>query len=849
MSSSADKRSPIQADAEVCRLFKQALQQNQEPEIESFVSGKSAEASANLFRRLLQIELEMQKAEGAAEESVAATYVSRFPEHKSVIHDVFEETFSNNRKGSTVDFGDGDHAQHSDITDDGDATLAASAEPAQDHDMPKTVIGDYEVIDEIGRGGMGVVFKALQRALKRTVALKVIRAGYQAEGDEIKRFKTEAESVARLDHPGIVTIYEVGDDLGQHFFSMEFVAGQSLSGRIQTGPLGFREAAKISAQISEAVAYAHGRGVVHRDLKPANVLLDPDGQPKVTDFGLAKRLDDDSELTATGQILGTPSYMPPEQAKGDLANVGPLSDVYSIGALLYACLTGAPPFRSATGFETIRQVIEGDLVSPRRLNSQIPLDLETICLKCLEREPSRRYQSADEVAAELRRYLNGEPIHARRVSPIIHAWRWCRRYPAVASLGGAVLASLLLGIGVSSYFALLASARADSLEKSIQGEKAATAAAQEQGKIAIGTLETVVFQVDQELAELPGSTGVRKRILETVLGNLEKVTIENNSQVDLTAGIVHFQFAQMLEHINDENGQPSAEAAIQQYQSSLKRLEGIVEATPDDHYARSMLALAQGNYGSHLHDVGRSAEAEELITKALENIRMAHAQNPDETRYQAGLALALHWMGEIRFWQGNIAASKKLFTEAVAVTKSLREAQPDNKEVAALYSTSLAGLADAMHEQGNLAEAEKLFEETLKNDRFITSQNEFDIHGLIEMSITLERLAMVRLDRNDPEGARKAYEQSIEVCRQAIALEPNNFNAQMGLAYELDAVSKDIFLPAREFSKARVALEEAIAIRQQVADVNPGDGVNQQALNQSKQLLKRVQRASSAPAQ
>jgi serine/threonine protein kinase len=262
--------------------------------------------------------------------------------------------------------------------------------------------GDYELIREIARGGMGVVFEARQMSLNRKVALKMILAGQLANETDVKRFHTEAEAAANLDHPGIVPIYEVGQHRGQHYFSMGFIEGQSLSERLTHGPLPCRQAAALLVAVAEAIDYAHQCGVIHRDLKPGNILLDAKGNPRVTDFGLAKKIQGDSGLTGSGQVMGTPSYMPPEQAGGKRAAVGPAADVYALGATLYALITGRPPFQAATAMETVIQVLSDEPVPPRRLNGSIPRDLETICLKCLEKEPNQRYPGAAALAADLR---------------------------------------------------------------------------------------------------------------------------------------------------------------------------------------------------------------------------------------------------------------------------------------------------------------------------------------------------------------------------------------------------------------------------------------------------------------
>lgn len=282
--------------------------------------------------------------------------------------------------------------------------------------------GDYELLGEIARGGMGVVYKARQISLDRTVAVKMVLAGELAGGEDIRRFRAEAESAASLDHPSIVPIYEVGECQGQHFFSMGYVAGESLAARLIRGPLPEREAADLVRKTALAVQFAHERGILHRDLKPGNILLDAAGEPRLTDFGLSKRLDRDQQLTATGQTLGTPSFMPPEQAEGKNNELGPAADVYSLGAVLYALLTGRPPFLCGNPLETIRQVLESEPARPRQLNPALHQDLEAICLKCLQKNPAARYASARELAEDLARFLGGEPALALRSTTLTRAW-------------------------------------------------------------------------------------------------------------------------------------------------------------------------------------------------------------------------------------------------------------------------------------------------------------------------------------------------------------------------------------------------------------------------------------------
>ena len=298
--------------------------------------------------------------------------------------------------------------------------------------------GDYELNHEIARGGMGVVYQARQVSLERDVALKMIANGALANDEQVERFRTEARAAAKLDHPGIVPVYEVGESGGQHFYSMALVSGESLHERVQReGPLPPKEAAVVLKATAEAVHFGHVSGIIHRDVKPQNILLDGDDAPRITDFGLAKH--NGSELTADGQLLGTPSYMPPEQAEAKHHRIGVQSDVYSLGATLYYVLTGRPPFQAASTPETLRQVVETEPVPPRRLNPAIPRDLETICLKCLRKNPASRYSDAEALADDLGRWIDRKPILARRVSTIEKTVLWCRRRPVVVGLMTAVV--------------------------------------------------------------------------------------------------------------------------------------------------------------------------------------------------------------------------------------------------------------------------------------------------------------------------------------------------------------------------------------------------------------------------
>src|SRR6516225_1650044 len=353
----------------------------------------------------------------------------------------------------------------SELTEKGESWQLSNGNDAQ----TLRELGNYELLEEIGRGAQGVVYRARQKSLNRVVALKIISLGHWATRAHVKRFRLEAEAAARLDHPFIVPIHEIGQSDGSCYFSMQLVEGEQLDKVIKREPMPSRPAAELIAKLARTVHHAHQRGILHRDLKPGNILLDSKGDPHLSDFGLAKLVAKDSTLTRTVAMLGTPSYMSPEQARGEARHLTTAVDVYGLGAVFYELLTGQPPFAGGTTMETVRQVLEKEPVRPKALCPSVDHDLETICLKCLDKNPASRYGSAEALAEDLERWLNHEPILARRTTLIERLAKWMRRNPKVAAL--TVLLHVVFAVGLAAILTMsvrLASANREKTKSNIQ---------------------------------------------------------------------------------------------------------------------------------------------------------------------------------------------------------------------------------------------------------------------------------------------------------------------------------------------------------------------------------------------
>jgi len=508
-----------------------------------------------------------------------------------------------------------------------DRLSATRTFPSIEDRTPPPAPAGYSILRELGRGGMGVVYEAIQLSLNRHVALKMIRGGAYAGTSERERFRHEAEAVARLQHPNIVQIHEVGESAGLPYFALEYISGGTLSNRLRERPLPPTEAAALCRILAGAIHAAHQAGIVHRDLKPGNVLLLPDGTPKITDFGLAKSLEGKPGDTKSGQVLGTPSYMSPEQARGD-RSVGPAADVYALGAVLYEMLTGRPPFLADNTIATLDLVLRAEPVPPSRFNRSVPRDLETICLKCLQKEPLRRYVSAQEFADDLGRFLAGVPVRARPVGSFTHALRWCRRNPGVTAAAVTVVFVLAVATAVSAS-AAIKERRAAELAKRRTADAEAN---YQRAKRAVDDLFVAVSE--GRLRNIPGAQPIRKDLLRLALTYYQEFLAERSEDATNREAIAgtYTKVAMIVGEVE------TAEAAVHWHEKAVASWrELVLESTDRVDYGRE-LAGALDRYGLHLTRMNRLEDARRVQEEAvarLDALLVADPENAKNAAYQS----------------------------------------------------------------------------------------------------------------------------------------------------------------------------------------------------------------------
>jgi serine/threonine-protein kinase len=692
----------------------------------------------------------------------------------------------------------------------------------------------YDILTVLGRGGMGVVYAARQRNLGRVVALKMILAGAHAGPNEFDRFQGEAEALARLHHPNIVQIHEIGSHDGCPYLSLEFVGGSSLADTLRGTPMPAARAAELVETIARAIAGAHDRGILHRDLKPGNILFTPDGIPKITDFGLAKRLDAEAGQTASGSVLGTPSYMAPEQARGQTKRIGPPADIYALGAILYECLTGRPPFRSDSPMETLRQVLETEPVAPRLLNPKVDRDLETIALKALQKEPVQRYASAIDLADDLGRYRRGEPIHARQVSTAERAWRWSKRNPWLAGLG-TVAASLLLVLTLGSIVAALviskerdravvargaADRNAETARNAQRLSERNAEIASEQADLALDAVKSMVGDVQKRLGNKQEFAALRTDLLGMALDRLNRV-LRTGKNAGLSGRVMAAANTQVGDIALQLGRRDEAE---RHYRDALKMAEDLAAAEPDSDLARGNLALIHTKVGQVRAQQGDWPAAREQYEHALELQQdlVDHPKNGDLPHDETVLNLIAFrdTFGRLLLERGEANTARTHFDDALAWREKRLAAKPDDLAIKRELGDACQRLADLYFSAGDRDRMQRYYARcfALRNDLINREPENRQLR--FDLKNTGAGFGDKLLFLGANQDALAYYQPALEMSEEMAEDDPANERLQGMLAMALYRVAT-ARLRLGETELARSLYRRNLAIRQQLLEPSP----------------------------
>lgn len=683
---------------------------------------------------------------------------------------------------------------------------------------PPRSFGEYTVLAALGQGGMGVVWKARQRRPDRLVALKMFRAGDLASPTDVQRFRNEAEVIAQLDHPHILPVYEVGEHDGVHYFSMKLVEGGSLAAHPDSYRADPRSAARLLATIARAVHYAHQRGILHRDLKPSNILLDSEGQPHVSDFGLAKRVETDSSLTQSGTLVGTPSYMAPEQTSGNKGAVTTATDVYGLGAVLYALLTGRPPFVGETVLETMEQVKNREPVPPRRINPKVDRDLETICLKCLQKEPNRRYESAQVLAEDLERWLKGEPIRARRAGRWERLRKWVRRRPALASLiMVSILAVLGLLAGLLWHDAQLEEAARREHDQAEQARRERDAA-EESRRWARQAVDDMYTEVAEKwLQRQPRLQPLQRDFLEKALRFYQHDAEQDGavSAVQQRTGMAYYRLGgiqRMLgRHKEALEGDRKAltifqklhadapQEAVYRYQLSacyhalgleLKDTGKLSEADqvlqqaialcqrllldfPDRPQFRDHLAACRITHAGLLADTGRVPEAERAYRETLDMLEKSVGRSSADPKYRNTLATTYDLLSCLLVNIGRPREAEPIIRKALAILEKLATEHPGEPEYRGRWATNLQNLGTVLIRSGRAREAQEVYRQALTIETKLVADFPAVPGYRFDLATTQSNFGVLLRAAGQREEAMKSYEQAIAGMKTLAARFPN----------------------------------------------------------------------------
>ncbi len=691
--------------------------------------------------------------------------------------------------------------------EDPESTLLPSPnERVRVYGLPR--IAGYDVLEVLGEGGMGIVYKAHHIRLNRPVALKMIRGAAGGRPQVVDRFNAEARAVAGIDHPNIVKIFDIGEHDGQPYFSLEFLGGGTLARKVGGRPQPAAEAARIVEVLARGVSIAHDQKIIHRDLKPANVLISKDGTLKITDFGLVKQLEGDAGQTMTGAILGTPSYMAPEQARGELHKIGAAADQYALGAILYEMLTGRPPFQGMSTLDTLDMVRGKDPVPPSQLQPKLHRDIETICLKCLQKEPTRRYKDVLELAEDLRRFQANEPILARPVSDLEKFRLWCLRNKRVAVLGAAVALSLF-GMLVSSAvgFAVVSGKNRElsvinvnlDAAKKLAEERLDVAvragrAANDRNKDAVEADLELIALLEKRLRDVPAIQAVRDELLDKTVKRLEAAA---QAMKDLRKDIgwdPKDEFKNMRSLAAAHRGLAELGLSRNQIDDAMKHyrlLDEIILAlapiAPPGVDPQFLQIKSRRTLGFvAMYKLGHNEEAQDYFRQAIAMSRAGLAKEPDKDAYKLELANSLGYLAMSEARLGHLEKARDLFREEFDVRKSFSPALAQQREIRRELAGHYEQFADLALRIGDPAEGRRLYDECAAIRSQVAAGQPDSWPYVNDLARTYNNEGMARFPYGkDPAGAREFHHKAVEVFEKRVQVNPADFDAKTRLAETL----------------------------------------------------------------
>lgn len=698
-------------------------------------------------------------------------------------------------------------------------------------------IPGYVIHSVLGQGAMGVVYFATQIGIERQVALKMILAGVHSSRSLLDRFLAEAKAVGRLQHENIVRIYEVGWHHELPYFSLEYVDGPALSQKIGGEPMDPLEAATLVAPLASALQYAHDAGIIHRDIKPGNVLVSSTGVPKLADFGLAKQLEDNSDLSRTGDILGTPAYMAPEQARGAREITG-AADVYGLGGVLYCMITGRAPFTSTKSVDTIVQVLNDDPVKPSRLQPGVPKDLETICLKCLQKDPAQRYPTARELEADLIRFTEGVPIAARPVGHVERVYRWSRRQPRIAALiATATVFALILMIGGPIVASVIYAQKQDILDSkqlaetnAIEAtENAAIAEANEkeaeanaeaalvQERNAVDALKSLVFEVQRTMQDKPGLQDTRRALLGVAREGLKR--LDGAGELNQTPSIVAAGICRHLGDINMELGQVQAAGNLyHQCLDNLQRLEQAGEL-PERGY-RHNLSTSYELLATAYRRLGRLNEAWKYGELCLQHRRLWAQEEPDNEDVRQNLAATLGQLGVLAQEKGNMEKAHELLSESEQMRREYVELRPGAVGPLTEWLGARRALARHAFQAGRIEVATTAMTEVIEQQTELADRFPHDVSYRGNLALFLSDLATFYVYGAQYQKAVEQYSNAVETQRKLIEEDPKNFSLKEHLASSLYGLSLAQFESGDDATGSKT-LAECLDLRRAARQLDP----------------------------